>query len=71
MKYIISLLTMFALSFSLSAKEVLDAKSVQVCGELAKHHNLSGEESKKYISDCVKDIAEIEAEERKKEKAKS
>jgi len=62
---------MFALSFSLSAEEVLDAKSVQVCSDIAKHHNLSGEESKKYVSECVKDIAEIEAEERKKEKAKS
>ena len=69
MKNIISVIVITFLSFSAYAEEAQDEQSVTVCKELAQSHNLAAQDAQDYVSQCVKDIAEVEAEERKKAKS--
>lgn len=69
MKNIIAVLTVMFLSFSVYAQEAQDEQSVKVCKDLAQSQNLVDQEAKMYVDKCVKDIAEVEAEERKKAKS--
>ena len=69
MKNIISTIVIMFLSFSAYAQEAQDEQSVNVCKDLAQFQSLASEEAKQYVEQCVKDIAEVEAEESKKDKS--
>ena len=69
MKNIISVIVITLLSFSAYAAESQDEQSMKICKELAQSHNLVAQDAQDYVSQCVKDIAEVEAEEREKEKS--
>lgn len=69
MKNILLVLTIMFLSFPAYTQEAQDEQSVKVCNELAQAQNLVAEAVQEYVSQCVKDIAEVEAEERKKAKS--
>ena len=67
MKHIYLLLTLFVVS-SYAVAESNDAESTASCNSLAEAQNLAPEDRKKYVEQCIADIAEVEKEEAKKEK---
>ena len=67
MKQIFSILVIMVLSFSVYAKSGQDKESLEACKELAVEQELSSEDAKKYIEECVKYIAEDEEREKQEE----
>jgi len=66
MKNIFSVFVIMFLSLSAYAQ---DEQSVKVCKDLAQSQALAAAEARQYIDQCVKDIAEVEDEIRKKAKS--